>query len=77
MKKLILYLFLVVITNPYEGINYNQINSYDVNYCEGYYCPDTGKDYDYMEEEEIEEIEEELIDLKPLVLDLDFLNKYK
>lgn len=39
MKKLLFYLFLVVITDPYRDIDYDKINVYEVNYCEGYGCP--------------------------------------
>lgn len=68
MKKLILYLFLMVISNPYQGINYNQINVYDVNYCSDYCYNQNNDDWDYFEddEEEIEEVDKED---KPLIFD--------
>lgn len=33
--KYLVYVFLVVIANPYEDIDYNKINSYDIDqeYC--------------------------------------------
>jgi len=69
IRIFILICFLIVITDPYKGLKYNEVNVYDVNYCSGKYCPDQVIIYDYMEEEEIEEIEEED---KPLIINHDF-----
>lgn len=55
----ILICFTVVITNPYEGIDYNEINVYEVNYCVGEYCPDKGSNYAFSDWEIEEEFEEE------------------
>jgi hypothetical protein len=61
MKTFLLYLFLIVISNPYEGINYNEINSYDVNYCSDYcYNQNDSETYqEFQEEEEVDEFEYE------------------
>jgi hypothetical protein len=80
MKKYILYLFLVVISNPYEGIDYSQVNTYDVNYCSGQYCPDTGDssetDWDAIDAEQVEDLEEDLKEEykeeQPLIFPVDF-----
>lgn len=77
--RLLLYIFLVVISNPYEGIDYNKINVYEVNYCSGNYCPDSDPNYyhDLFREEEkeiYEEEREEEIEKKPLIFNLDFNN---
>ena len=72
MARLILIVFLLVISDPYKGINYNQVNVYDVNYCDGYYCPDRDPNYYYDLDKEEENFEEEEL---PLMLNLDFLNK--
>lgn len=79
-KLLFFYLFLLVITDPYRGINYNQINVYEVNYCSDYCYNQNNNDWNYFEEEP-EEIEDEYRDEyeeydKPLIFDLDsFLKK--
>lgn len=83
ISKLLLIIWLVVITNPYEGINYKEINVYDVNYCSEY-CYNQNIHYsDYFEdEEEVEELEDEYRDEyeddeKPLIFDLDSFMKRK
>lgn len=77
MKIFLFYLFLLVITDPYRGINYNQVNTYQVNYC-SHYCYDQNyKENDhfnrYDEDEDWEdEINEEFRnEEKPLIFDLD------
>lgn len=82
--RLLLYIFLVIISNPYEGIDYNKINVYEVNYCRGDYCPDSDPNYyhDLFREEERESDEEndddfeeeKRINKKPLIFNLDFNN---
>ena len=37
------FAYLVVITNPYEGINYDAVNVYHVNWC-NYHCPGYNKE---------------------------------
>jgi hypothetical protein len=83
--RLFLYVFLIVITDPYKGINYNEINVYDVNYCSDYCYNQNRDDWAYFEEreEEIEELEDEYRDKdhyeendKPLIFNLDdWINK--
>ena len=71
MKKQLL-VFVLVVTNPYQGLDYNKINVYDVNYCSDYcYNPDEDYSsyYDTFEEDIKEEFEQED---KPLIFDLDF-----
>ena len=40
IKNLIVYtfLYLIVITDPYEGLDYDRINVYEINWC-NYNCP--------------------------------------
>lgn len=77
MKILFLYVFLLVITDPYKGLDYKKINVYDVNYCSDY-CYNQNTHYSdyYEDDEEIEEIEDEdrdeyEEDEKPLIFNLD------
>ena len=78
LRLLVIYLFVLVITDPYKGINYNEINVYDVNYCSDYCYNQNNDDWDYFEEEEIEEIENNIREEygneedKPAPLSLDF-----
>ena len=67
--SLILYLFLVVITNPYEGMNYEKINVYDVNYC-NYYC--NNNDSYERSQEDWEEIKNILKKDDSFIFDVDF-----
>lgn len=80
MKKILLYVFLIVISDPYRGINYNQINVYDVNYCSNYCYNQNDKDYAYFDNEDVEEIEDDYRDEEdsedsednmPLIFNLD------
>jgi hypothetical protein len=59
MKKLLLYLFLIVISDPYKDIQYDQINVYDVNYCSEYCYNQNDSNWNYFEDAEPEEIDEE------------------
>jgi hypothetical protein len=75
--RLLLYIFLVVISNPYEGLDYNKINVYDLNYCSGSYCSDSDPNYYHdlfreEEEENFEEEEQEEENEKPLIFSVDF-----
>lgn len=67
------FIFLIVVTNPYEGLDYNKLNVYNVNYC-NYYCYKPEEDYtssfDSFEDEIKEEYEDE--EEKPLIFDVDF-----
>lgn len=87
MKKYLLYLFLIVISNPYEGIDYNKVNVYDVNYCSDYCYNQNDSNYAYFDDEEeqveesrdIEELEDEYrdefeSDKKRYIFPVDFLN---
>lgn len=73
-----IFVFLIVVTNPYEGLDYNKINVYDVNYC-NYHCyrPEENYNtfYDSIEEEIKNEFEDE--EDKPLIFDVDFWNTKK
>lgn len=82
MKQWLLYVFLIVISDPYQGLDYNKINVYNVNYCSDY-CYNQNVHYsDYFEDDEPEEIEDEWEDDikdqysreedKPLIFGLDF-----
>lgn len=76
MKKSI-FTFLIVISNPYEGLDYNKINVYEVNYC-NYYCPQYQEKeiyYSSIEDELRDEYEDELD--RPLIFNLDFWNTKK
>lgn len=86
MKIFMFYLFLLVITDPYKGINYNEINVYKVNYCSNYCDNQNDDNYTYFDEEdEIEEIDEWEYEIKeeyqyedkPLIFDLDTWLKKK
>ena len=76
INKLILYVFLIVISNPYQGIDYDKVNVYDVNYCTNYCANQNNSSWDYLEEEEIEQVKWEKED-KPLKFDLDFWDEDK
>lgn len=73
-----IFAFVLVITNPYEGLDYNKLNVYDVNYC-NYYCYNPKEDYssfyDSLDEEIRDEFEDE--EEKPLIFDLDFWDTKK
>ena len=44
MKHLLTLLILIVITDPYAGLDYDNINVYHVNYCRGEGCPSKSED---------------------------------
>jgi hypothetical protein len=53
---------MLIVSDPYKGLDYNKINTYETNYCSNY-CDSQKDDYsDYFEEEEIEELEDEYRD---------------
>ena len=71
MKKNLLAV-LIVVTDPYSGLDYNKINVYEVNYC-NYYCPEYQKEERYSSSFE-DDLKEEYRDEedRPLIFDLDF-----
>ena len=55
MSKWTLFCLLIVITDPYKGLDYDKINVYDVNY--GYPPEDSEHDTETEEESEEEDYE--------------------
>ncbi|MDD3412625.1 MAG: hypothetical protein PHY47_01365 [Lachnospiraceae bacterium] len=79
--RFLLIVFLLVISDPYKDIDYAAINTYDINYS-NHYQSDGNESYDsdYLDSEEVEEIEEDVKDeyryeeQKPLIFPVDFFN---
>ena len=82
MRFVLTLLLLVVISDPYKDIQYDQINVYETSYCHGYGCPDSGETYNYEDEESeepervIEEVKEDFKyeEEKPLIFPVDFFS---
>jgi hypothetical protein len=79
-SQLFLYVFLIVISDPYKGLDYNKVNVYDVNYCSGQCYNQSNDEYEYDEEEDEEEWEDDIKDEyekddKPLIFPVDFWKK--